>query len=98
MTTDVVFTLTVLMDSGLIGFIGVIAGALTTGGVQLIVEHQNRRNDALSAGRLVWGAAMSRESSSGTYKFGRARDRPSPGHRIGPTFTSLPPPSPRFTT
>lgn len=80
MTTDVVFTLTVLMDSGLIGFIGVIAGALTTGGVQLIVEHQNRRNDALSAGRLVWGAladadvTITKAAATGTW--GHVGDEP----------------------
>ncbi len=50
------------MDSGLIGFIGVIAGALTTGGAQLIVEERKRRNDALSAARLVYGALAEAEA------------------------------------
>ena len=41
------------VDSALVGFFGVIAGALTTGVVQIGVESRRRRSEALSAARLV---------------------------------------------
>jgi hypothetical protein len=43
------------MDTTLAGFIGVVAGALTTGGVQTAVEWRRRRSDALAATRIVAG-------------------------------------------
>jgi hypothetical protein len=47
------------MEAALTGFIGVIAGAVTTGGVQFWISAQQRRNDALAAARLVYGALAS---------------------------------------
>jgi hypothetical protein len=44
------------MDSTLTGFVGVVAGALTTGGVQVVINARQRRNDALAAARITWGA------------------------------------------
>jgi hypothetical protein len=45
------------MSSALVGFIGVIAGAVTTGGVQATVGWLGRRSDAVAAARLV-GTAL----------------------------------------
>lgn len=44
------------MGVALIGFIGVIAGAVATTGTELLVNSRKRRNDSLAAARLVWGA------------------------------------------
>jgi hypothetical protein len=46
------------MDSAFIGFIGVVAGAATTGGLGYAVEWRTRRNDSLVAARLVYGALV----------------------------------------
>jgi hypothetical protein len=44
------------MNSALIGLVGVIAGALATGGIQLWLASSQRRNDALAAARITWAA------------------------------------------
>jgi hypothetical protein len=44
------------LDSWLIGLVGVIAGAIVTGGVQLLLADAQRRNDALAAARVAWSA------------------------------------------
>jgi hypothetical protein len=43
------------MDSALLGFVGVIAGSVTTGGMQCALAYLGRRNDSLAAARLVYG-------------------------------------------
>jgi hypothetical protein len=42
------------MSTALVGFLGVVAGALTTGGAQAWLAANQRRNDALVAARVVW--------------------------------------------
>jgi hypothetical protein len=44
------------VDAALTGFIGVAAGALTTGVVQTWIGSRQRRNDSLAAARLVYGS------------------------------------------
>jgi hypothetical protein len=46
------------VDSTLIGFIGVIAGAVTTGGVQAVLAYIGRRNTSLAASRMIYGALV----------------------------------------
>jgi hypothetical protein len=46
------------MDTAIIGFLGVIAGAATTGGVQSILAYTGRRNDSLASARLVYGSLV----------------------------------------
>jgi hypothetical protein len=54
------------MSSAVAGFLGVIAGALTTGGVQYIAGWMDRRNDSLTAARLIYGALVEVEVAIGT--------------------------------
>jgi hypothetical protein len=44
------------MDTAIAGILGVIAGAITTGGTQIWLVSRQRHNDALGAVRLTWGA------------------------------------------
>jgi hypothetical protein len=44
------------MSSAVIAFLGVIAGALVTGGVQVWINWSQRRIDARASARIVWGA------------------------------------------
>jgi hypothetical protein len=44
------------MDVALIGILGVVAGSLTTGGVQAWIARRQRLVDARAAARVVWGA------------------------------------------
>jgi hypothetical protein len=44
------------MDTTLAAILGVVAGALTTTGAQLWITSRQRRNDALAAARVTWGA------------------------------------------
>jgi hypothetical protein len=53
------------VDTALAGFIGVIAGALTTGGVQTWITSRQRRNDSLAAARLVYGSLGGAEKEIG---------------------------------
>lgn len=43
------------MEAALTGLVGVVAGALTTGGVQSVVEWRRGRNEALASSRIVAG-------------------------------------------
>src|SRR4051812_8225047 len=43
------------MSSAAIGLLGVVAGAVATGGSQLAISLLQRRNDALAAARITWG-------------------------------------------
>jgi hypothetical protein len=49
------------MSTAVIGFVGVIAGALTTGGIQFVGEWLRRRNDSVAAARLVYGSLVDAE-------------------------------------
>jgi hypothetical protein len=52
------------MDSALFaGLIGVIAGSLTTGGLQYAADWRTRRSDSLVAARLVYGALIEVEKT-----------------------------------
>jgi hypothetical protein len=51
------------MDTALIGFVGVIAGAATTGGLQYAAEWRTRRIDSVVAARLVYGALVDVEKA-----------------------------------
>jgi hypothetical protein len=42
------------MDTAIIGFLGVIAGAVVTGGVQAVTAHLDRRRGSRSAARLLY--------------------------------------------
>lgn len=44
------------MSTALVGILGVVAGALTTGTVQLWLASKQRRIDARASARVVWGA------------------------------------------
>jgi hypothetical protein len=44
------------MDSALIGVVGVIAGSLATGGVQLLLAWRTRHTDAIASARVVYSA------------------------------------------
>ena len=44
------------MSNALVALVGVIAGAITTGGIQLWLASNQRRNDALAAARIAWAA------------------------------------------
>jgi hypothetical protein len=67
------------MDSALFGFIGVVAGSLTTGGLGYATEWRTRRNDSLAAGRLVYGALVEVELTvTGAVEHGRF----APGRRF----------------
>jgi hypothetical protein len=46
------------VDTAVIGFVGVIAGAATTGAVQFAGESLSRRNDSQAAARLLYGALV----------------------------------------
>jgi hypothetical protein len=63
----------VCMDSALFGFVGVIAGAVTTGVVQSTAEWRKRRNDSIAAARVVYGALIDADLTVGAVmKYGRA--------------------------
>lgn len=66
------------MDTAVVGFLGVIAGSMTTGGVQHVVESNRRRNDSLMAGRLVYGALVEVDQAVAAYtKWGDVPSRAS---------------------
>lgn len=44
------------MNNALAGLVGVVAGAITTGGIQIWLASRQRRNDALASARLAWAA------------------------------------------
>lgn len=48
-----------MVDAAVVGIIGVGAGALATSGTELWIRSRQRRNDALAACRLTWGALES---------------------------------------
>jgi hypothetical protein len=56
------------MDPAIIGFLGVVAGVLTTGGVQSFIQWRGRSNDSLAAARLVYGSLVEAQNMLVAYE------------------------------